>query len=216
MSTLSLVVHHAVCTQFCYNSTLWSYPFPAPYWIMKMISPIAGLSGKVGQHKIKCGKLSKHHKNALNSGVYPSEKHEILWIFSLSWNAFSSYTTLPQLFIWICCMTFFFLLQKKWEREGVILQNSKLTPDQRKQWLSVTKEYMSSEESGEEDCITVHPLPWRSQYVTQMSIHSKPKECPGQTTDEETTARHSFHSFASWWDTRLGCWCQNILLDTDL
>ena len=66
-------------------------------------------------------------------------------------------------------ISFFFLLQKKREREGAILQNSKLTPDQRGKWLSVTKkEYMSSEESGEEDCITVHPLPWRSQYVTRM------------------------------------------------
>ena len=27
---------------------------------------------------------------------------------------------------------------------------------------------MSSEESGEEDSIIVHPLPWRSEYVNKM------------------------------------------------
>ena len=32
----------------------------------------------------------------------------------------------------------------------------------------VKKEYMSSEESGDEDYITVHPLPWRSEYVSRI------------------------------------------------
>ena len=27
---------------------------------------------------------------------------------------------------------------------------------------------MSSEESGEDDCMVVHPLPWRSEYVNKM------------------------------------------------
>ena len=48
------------------------------------------------------------------------------------------------------------------------MKNSKLTEDQRSKWLSVTnKEFMSSEES-ENDFITVHPLPWRSDYVSSM------------------------------------------------
>lgn len=36
-------------------------------------------------------------------------------------------------------------------------------------WLRVAKrEYMSSEESGDDDFIIQHPLPWRSQYVNKM------------------------------------------------
>ena len=49
------------------------------------------------------------------------------------------------------------------------MKNSKLTEDQRSKWLSVTKkEFMSSEESGDDDFITIHPLPWRSDYVSTM------------------------------------------------
>ena len=60
-------------------------------------------------------------------------------------------------------------LAEKKEREAAILKNSKLTPDQRTKWLQVAKkEYMSSEESGDDDSITVHPLPWRSGYVSKM------------------------------------------------
>ena len=29
-------------------------------------------------------------------------------------------------------------------------------------------EYMSSEESGEDDSIVLHPLPWRSEYINKM------------------------------------------------
>ncbi len=32
----------------------------------------------------------------------------------------------------------------------------------------VTNEMMSSEDSGEDDTIVVHPLPWRSDYVSSM------------------------------------------------
>ena len=32
----------------------------------------------------------------------------------------------------------------------------------------ITNDYMSSEESGEDDSIIVHPLPWRSEYVSSM------------------------------------------------
>ena len=61
------------------------------------------------------------------------------------------------------------LFQKRKEREAAILRNSKLTPDQHTKWLAVVKkEYMSSEESGDEDSITVHPIPWRSDYVSKM------------------------------------------------
>ena len=29
---------------------------------------------------------------------------------------------------------------------------------------------MSSEESGDDDCMVVHPLPWRSEYVKKMFL----------------------------------------------
>ena len=59
-------------------------------------------------------------------------------------------------------------MQKKRER-GAIFKNSKLTPEQRTKWLSIAKkEYMSSEESREDDCMVVHPLPCRSDYVNKM------------------------------------------------
>lgn len=68
-----------------------------------------------------------------------------------------------------CVIDLPYCLQKKKEREAAILKNSKLTPDQRTKWLTVTKkEYMSSEESGEDDTITVHPIPWQSDYVSKM------------------------------------------------
>ena len=44
-----------------------------------------------------------------------------------------------------------------------------MTKDQQEKWLSVTSiNFMSSEESGEDDEIIVHPLPWRADYVNQM------------------------------------------------
>lgn len=49
------------------------------------------------------------------------------------------------------------------------MKNSKLTEEARQKWLKVvSNEMMSSEESGTEDTIVVHPLPWRSKYVTGM------------------------------------------------
>ena len=66
-------------------------------------------------------------------------------------------------------MEFWFLSQKRKEREAALMKNSKLSDEQRKKWLAVVKnEYMSSEESGEEDTIVVHRLPWRSEYVNKM------------------------------------------------
>ncbi len=60
-------------------------------------------------------------------------------------------------------------LQKRKEREATILKNSKLNEDQKKKWNTViTNDFMSSEESGEDDTIVVHPLPWRSEYCTKM------------------------------------------------
>lgn len=48
-------------------------------------------------------------------------------------------------------------------------KNSRLTKEQKKKWLAViTKEFVSSEESGGEDEIIVHPLSWRSKYVSSM------------------------------------------------
>ena len=34
------------------------------------------------QPKMKCGKLSKYHRNNIKSGIYPSEKHEIFTEYS--------------------------------------------------------------------------------------------------------------------------------------
>ena len=49
--------------------------------------------------------------------------------------------------------------QKKKERECAISKNSKLTPDQRTKWLNVMKNsYMSSEESGDDDSMIIHPI----------------------------------------------------------
>ena len=49
------------------------------------------------------------------------------------------------------------------------MKNSKLNKEQKEKWLSViSNDTMSSEESGPEDVIIVHSLPWRSQYVNKM------------------------------------------------
>lgn len=77
----------------------------------------------------------------------------------------------------------YFSIQKRKEREVAIQKNSKFTEDQRNKWLKVaTNDYMSSEESGEDDCIIVHPLPWRSSYVDKMfskiDTYCKSKKSP--------------------------------------
>ena len=49
------------------------------------------------------------------------------------------------------------------------MRNKRLTEEQKDKWLSViTTDLMSSEESGPDDEIYVHTLPWRSDYVTKM------------------------------------------------
>lgn len=49
------------------------------------------------------------------------------------------------------------------------MRNGKLTEEQRKKWLTIiTNDYMSSEDSGDDDTIEVRPLPWRSSYVNAM------------------------------------------------
>lgn len=49
------------------------------------------------------------------------------------------------------------------------MRNKRLTEEQKDKWLAViTNDFMSSEESGPDDDIYVHPLPWRSDYVTKM------------------------------------------------
>lgn len=61
------------------------------------------------------------------------------------------------------------MLQKRKERSSAVQKNSKLTAEQKKKWLSViTNDTMSSEESGPDDSIVVHPLIWRSRYVNKM------------------------------------------------
>ena len=66
-------------------------------------------------------------------------------------------------------LTYLRYFQKRKERETAIQKNKNLTDEQTKKWLKVMQnEYMSSEESGDEDVIIVHPLEWRSEYVNQM------------------------------------------------
>ena len=49
------------------------------------------------------------------------------------------------------------------------MKNQKLTDEARQKWLKLMiNEVMSSEESGDEDIMILHPLPWRSDYVTKM------------------------------------------------
>ena len=49
------------------------------------------------------------------------------------------------------------------------MSNKILTEEQRVKWLSaVRNELMSSEESGSDDNIIVHTLPWRSQQVIHL------------------------------------------------
>ena len=65
--------------------------------------------------------------------------------------------------------TDFYIMQKRKEREAAILKNTRLTEDQRKKWLGVVRnEYMSLEESGTDDTITIHRPQWRSEYVNKM------------------------------------------------
>ena len=49
---------------------------PNFYW-----PTIEGPRTRVVQPKMKCGKLSKYHKNDIKSGLYLSEKHEIFLIY---------------------------------------------------------------------------------------------------------------------------------------
>ena len=61
------------------------------------------------------------------------------------------------------------LLQKRKERTSALVRNQRITEEARQKWLKmVTNEMMSSEESGDDDTIIVHSLPWRSDYVTSM------------------------------------------------
>ena len=49
------------------------------------------------------------------------------------------------------------------------MKNSKLSEESHQKLLSImTNDFMSSEESGDDDTIVVHPLTWRSQYVKVM------------------------------------------------
>ena len=49
------------------------------------------------------------------------------------------------------------------------MKNPRLTEQAREKWLKVmVNEMMSSEESGDEDKVVVHPLPWRTDYVNKM------------------------------------------------
>ena len=50
-----------------------------------------------------------------------------------------------------------------------ILKNSRLTEMQRQKWMKVmTNDFMSSEESDDDNAIVIRPLEWRSTYVNEM------------------------------------------------
>jgi len=66
------------------------------------------------------------------------------------------------------CLISLFLSERK-ECSSAIMKNSKFNEQQKDKWLSIiTNDMMSSEESGPDDSIIVHPLPWRSQHVDNM------------------------------------------------
>lgn len=49
------------------------------------------------------------------------------------------------------------------------MSSKKMTKDLQQKWLrTMVNELMSSEESDDEDNMIIHPLPWRSKYVTAM------------------------------------------------
>ena len=60
-------------------------------------------------------------------------------------------------------------LQKRKEQESVVLKSKKLSDDAKKKWMKVmSNDCMSSEESGDEGTVIVHPLTWRSNTVNEM------------------------------------------------
>lgn len=62
-------------------------------------------------------------------------------------------------------------MQKRKERESAICKSTKLTKEQKQKWLKVmTNQYMSSEESDDDNCdrVIIHPLPWRSEVIDRM------------------------------------------------
>ena len=51
------------------------------------------------------------------------------------------------------------------------MKNKRLNDDQKVKWLGVLKnEYMSSEESGPDDTIIMHPLRWRTAYILLLIL----------------------------------------------
>ena len=50
------------------STQCYAYHYPSLFPVLFLQSLYEGLRGKVGQPKIKCGKLSKHYRNALKSG----------------------------------------------------------------------------------------------------------------------------------------------------
>ena len=74
-----------------------------------------------------------------------------------------------------CGISFFY--QKRKERTSALMKNSKLTEQSRQKWLQVmVNDMMSSEESGEDDMVVVHPISWRTDYVNKM-FHSIDNYC---------------------------------------
>ena len=56
-------------------------------------------------------------------------------------------------------------------RESAIFKSTKLTKEQKQKWMKVmSNEYMSSEESDNDNCerVIIHPLPWRSEVIDRM------------------------------------------------
>ena len=97
---------------------------------------------------------------------YSTLKHDAAWPIPV--DSHTKIVTCVRIYICDCTEGGVFLvLQKKREREGAVLKNSSFTEEQRKKWLGVMKrDYMSSEESGDDDFIVLHSLPWHSDYVS--------------------------------------------------
>ena len=96
---------------------------------------------------------------------YSTLKHDAAWPIPV--DSHTKIVTCVRIYICDCTEGgVFLLLQKKRER-GAVLKNSSFTEEQRKKWLGVMKrDYMSSEESGDDDFIVLHSLPWHSDYVS--------------------------------------------------
>ena len=93
-----------------------------------------------------------------------------------------------------------FILQKLESRKAILLKTNSLKDTQRDLWKKVVvKEFISSEESGEEDIsngekcqvILVKPLPWRAPKVDRSftQLHHKAQKNKSKQSKQQTLPR---------------------------